>query len=116
MTDSVVEKRRASRLPVNLDYRLTINEEVYTGCIGNISLSGAYLATSEPSFPPSIVLQQGLLDIKFEEEWCSLNCEVVYIGRADDEFFPVGTGVAFSDDELTTTMIWNITVKYLTNL
>lgn len=108
------EKRRSSRLPVNLKYRLTLdddNEITHTGIIRNISLSGAYLAQITPDLTSTDVFQKGMVSINTENEWVTMKCEIVYIGTGSDDF-PKGVGVAFcQDDEYTATAIWNMAIQ-----
>lgn len=113
MTSSGKEKRRHSRLPIDLQYLLIINDREYRGHINNISLIGAYLATVEPELSESCVGLQGMLNIHAESGWVTLKCEIVYIG-SNDKFFPSGAGIAFcqSDDD-TASAVWNLAMQYL---
>ena len=113
MTSSGKEKRRHSRLPIDLQYRLEIDNREYSGHISNISLSGAYLATIKPTLPTSTVSRQGNLHINTERGWVAVKCEVVYVG-SKNEFFPHGAGVTFcAGDEDTATAVWNVAIQYL---
>lgn len=91
---ATMEKRRHLRLPVDIKYRLHIDNEEYKGCINNISSSGAYLATINPQLPVSRVAKQGMLEMNVEEGWISARCEIVYIGNCANRASPTGAGVA----------------------
>lgn len=95
MNISAMEKRRHLRMPVEVKYRLFIDDEEYSGQINNISSSGAHLATIDPMLPSTFVSQQGVLNLNIEEDsWVSARCEIVYVGNPANEFFSFGAGVA----------------------
>ena len=116
MTASGIENRRYARLPIELDFTLTLREVTYTGIIGNISLSGAYLAEITPPIDHNPVADQGELVLKTTNGQATVKCQIVYVGRTDDDHFPEGVGVVFCDpDEETTSIIWNISFDRLMN-
>jgi hypothetical protein len=107
------EKRRHVRLPIDLQYRLVVDDLEYSGHMEDISLSGAYLASIEPEFPASGVSRQGVLNINTRNEWVEVSGEVVYRGSRS-KLFPQGVGFAFSqEDEEIASVIWNISIQSL---
>lgn len=92
---ATIEKRRHLRLPVDVRFRLRIDNEEYKGYINNISSSGAYLASIDPQLPDSRVSKHGVLDMNVDEDgWVSARCEIVYVGNSANRAYPNGAGVA----------------------
>lgn len=90
----ITEKRRHLRLPVDVSYRLFINNKEYSGRVDNISSSGAYLASIDPTLPTSCVSQQGVLNLNLDEGgWVSAKCEIIYIGHSARALIPQSAGV-----------------------
>ena len=63
MTSTFVENRRNDRLPANSAYSLFLGNVEHKGEIANISLSGAFLATSNPQLTTNHIAQLGKLYI-----------------------------------------------------
>ncbi|MDD5273460.1 MAG: PilZ domain-containing protein, partial [Methylovulum sp.] len=90
------------RAVTDIGFSFSINGQSgqeYTGIINNISLSGAFLSKLQPLLTPEHISQTGLLKIGFDDEELPLACEIVYISPPDNQFFPVGAGVVFSDTD-----------------
>lgn len=94
MNYSGKEKRKHSRLPIDVQFRLIMDNHEYSGKLSNISLSGAYLATIEPKLATSSITQQGSLHIGTGNGWVEVACEIVYL-ESESEIFPHGVGVTF---------------------
>ena len=96
-----------------MEYFLEIDNQKISGKISNVSLSGAYLETMEPQLSVSHISQQGVVNIKTENDWVKIKCNIVYVG-AKKEDFPSGAGVEFCmEDEEAATAIWNIVIQYV---
>jgi len=105
MTQS--NRRKHTRVAIELDYHFFLEGKEYTGKTGNISLSGAFLSRPEPELIPSCISQSGVLKLKLNDELLSFKCEIVYVAMHDNEMLPVGTGVVFcdTDDETSTSIL-----------
>jgi len=115
MSTSSSNRRQHSRFPIAFEYRLSIAGREHVGVTGNLSLSGAYLASAEPNLAPSDVNKRGILTFDTSSEVISINCRVVYAGSTlDDNPFPSGGGIVFNDPgEEAITAIWNMSIDYL---
>ena len=85
------EKRRHVRWPIDLKYVLIIEGQEFSGKLGNISLSGAFLETMTPVPTEPLVPKQGLLKIKGNDDWVSVKCNIIY-SKAHNPVFPEGAG------------------------
>ncbi|MDD2723054.1 MAG: PilZ domain-containing protein [Methylovulum sp.] len=92
----MLEKRKHPRVPTDLDFSFFLDGQQYTGKVGNISLSGAFLSAPEPELIPSYIAKSGDLTIQLNDELLVLKSEVVYAVGHDNAFFPVGAGLIFS--------------------
>jgi|GEM_PF-2477267 len=115
MNVSSSDRRQHSRFPIAFEYCLTIAGREHVGVTGNLSLSGAYLASAEPELAPSDVDKTGVLTLDGSPEVIFINCRVVYVGSMlDDNPFPGGAGIVFNDpSEEAITAIWNMSIDYL---
>jgi PilZ domain len=116
MSTSNSDRRQHSRFPISFEYRLTIAAgREHVGVTGNLSLSGAYLASAEPELAASDVNKRGVLTFDTASEVISVNCRVVYVGSTlDDNPFPSGAGIVFNDpSEEAITAIWNLSIDHL---
>lgn len=104
MTISQSNRRKHTRVSIEVEYHFYLDGEEYTGKTGNISLSGAFLSSPEPELMPSCVSQSGDLKIKLNDELLSFKCEIVYVATHDNETFPPGAGVVFCDTDNETSM------------
>jgi PilZ domain len=115
MNTSNSDRRQHSRFPISFAYRLTIAGREHVGITGNLSLSGAYLASAEPELAASDVDKKGFLTFDTSSEVISINCRVVYVGSTlDHDPFPSGAGIVFNDpSEDAITAIWNLSIDHL---
>jgi hypothetical protein len=99
---------------VEAHYRLLLDGIQYVGKIGDISLSGAFLAFPEPELASPCVSKRGDLEIFIGNESVSLQCEVVYAGMRNNQIFPIGAGVVFiGDDNRNAAAVWNTIIDAL---
>ncbi|TAL49819.1 MAG: PilZ domain-containing protein [Methylovulum sp.] len=110
MTQS--DRRKHTRVAIETEYHLFLNDGEYSGTTGNISLSGAFLSKPEPELMPSCVSQSGLLKITLNGEPLSFKCEIVYVATHDNDILPAGAGVVFCDtDDETVTSQLNLAIS-----
>ncbi|GAB6141117.1 hypothetical protein JCM14076_18460 [Methylosoma difficile] len=96
------ERRRHIRVPTDLHYSLSINDHIFTGQLGNISLSGAFLLEPSPHLNAHCTNHTGTLVITLNDEPLVLICEIVYLAEAEETIFPIGAGVLFSETDHAT--------------
>lgn len=115
MSQSGIERRQHSRFPIAIQYRLVIAGTEHTGVTGNLSLSGAYLASVDPPFTSAHAGQSGTLAFDTTSEVISIDCRVVYVGsKSENDPFPGGAGIIFTDpSEAAITAIWNLSIEHL---
>ena len=100
--EPINNRRKHRRVPTDLNFSFIVDGQEHTGQIGNISLSGAFLSDPEPELSLSCLSKPGELRVPLNGDILSLKCEVVYAVGRDNEFFPVGAGVVFSNNDDTT--------------
>lgn len=94
-----------------LSYCFLIDGEHYTGEIKSISLNGLFLSEPRPSFSQLHVSRIGELKIKFDGEWQTLKCEVVYVENPENDIFPIGAGLVFCDtDDVINSLITKLNI------
>lgn len=95
----IENRRKHRRVPTDLNYTFIIDGQKYIGKVGNVSLSGAFLSDPEPELNLSDLTKSGELIVFLNNELLTLKCELVYAVGHDNEFFPVGAGVVFSNND-----------------
>jgi len=111
MTFPQSNRRKHTRVALEVEYHFFLDGEEYIGKTGNISLSGAFLSSPEPELMPSCISQSGELKIQLNDELLSFKCEIVYIATQDNEDLPPGAGVVFlGADEETGLSILNLAI------
>lgn len=110
------DRRKHTRINIEVEYCFLLNGSEHRGLTSNISLSGAFLSRPEPELSPDQISELGILSFNLNETNLVFKSEIVYVAAQDNDMLPVGAGVAFCDTDETTgqsiLMLANLLLNY----
>lgn len=104
------ERREHPSVPTLLTCALAINGQIFSGIVGNISVSGAFIRDLQPDIIAEMIGGNGELTMTLNKDALNFKCKIVYAAERNHEYFPAGTGVIFSvTDAQTQSAIMKLT-------